>query len=151
MNWRLWRPLTMIPAVGMGLWNHRLHRQKSRATCNTSESTEGERTLSTSVAQVPIACALERTKFAERIIIIDQITRAAIERKNIPDGLAFCFESNPGLMTQLANFAELERACCPFLSFKITAKADGRIWLEITGPATAHEILRELIPTSGRS
>ncbi|HEY5811152.1 MAG TPA: hypothetical protein VIT23_00680 [Terrimicrobiaceae bacterium] len=37
-------------------------------------------------------------------------------------------------MTRLANFIELEQACCPFLTFRIDVWAGGTVWLELTGP-----------------
>jgi hypothetical protein len=51
-------------------------------------------------------------------------------------------------VSQLASFIELEGACCPFLTFRIDVRAGDSVWLELTGPAAAQEIIRELIPTA---
>jgi hypothetical protein len=56
-----------------------------------------------------------------------------------------------GLVSQLASFIELERACCSFLSFRIDVKAGGAVWLELTGPVAAQEIIRELIEVPSNS
>jgi hypothetical protein len=139
--------------TGAYLWSYRLHRQNNSncTACGVPRLKSEEQISRNAEPDVPIACALDKIQFAERKALLDRMIRASVERKTVPGGFALCFGSHPGLLPQLANFVELERACCPFLSFKIVANADGRIWLEITGPATAHEILRELIPPNGPS
>jgi hypothetical protein len=138
----------VVLLIGAYLWSYRLHRQnRSRcSTQNVSQSKEVEQPLSTSTIGLPIACALDKAQLAERKIMVDRITQTAIERKGIAAGVALQFESHPGLITQLANFVELESACCPFLSFRIDVRAGGHICLELTGPLTAKEIIRGLIP-----
>ena len=45
-----------------------------------------------------------------------------------------------------AEFAELEQTCCPFLTFRIGLQPGKTVWIELTGPVAAQEIIRELIP-----
>jgi hypothetical protein len=63
-----------------------------------------------------------------------------------PERICLSFGSESGNVTRLANFIELEQACCPFLTFRIDVWAGGTVWLELTGPPAAQEIIRELIP-----
>ena len=118
------------------------------STCEVPESTAAGSTLTAEESVrtgVPIACALDKNQFAERKALLDRLAQAAAERKSIPNGCGFRFGSERGLVSQLASFIELERACCPFLSFRIDVKAGGTVWLELTGPVAAQEIIRELI------
>ena len=94
---------------------------------------------------MPIACALDKNQFAERKALLDRLAQGATERKSIPNGFVFRFGPERGLVSQLASFIELERACGPFLSFRIDVKAGAIVWLELTGPVAAQEIIRELI------
>lgn len=91
---------------------------------------------------VPIACALDKNQFAERKALLDRLAQGATERKSIPNGFVFRFGPERGLVSQLASFIELERACGPFLSFRIDVKAGAIVWLELTGPVAAQEIIR---------
>jgi hypothetical protein len=97
---------------------------------------------------IPIACALEKAQFEERKVLVDRLAQRATERKAIPSGFALRFGRESGLVTQLASFIELEQACCPFLTFRIDVRAGNSVWLELTGPSAAQEIIRELFPTA---
>jgi hypothetical protein len=92
---------------------------------------------------------LDNTQLEERKALVDRLAQRATERKAIPSGFALRFgREEPDLVSQLASFVELERACCPFLTFRIDVRAGDSVWLELTGPAAAQEIIRELIPTA---
>ena len=96
------------------------------STCEVPELTAAGSTLTAEESVrtgVPIACALDKNQFAERNALLDRLAQAAAERKSIPNGCGFRFGSERGLVSQLASFIELERACCPFLSFRIDVKA----------------------------
>jgi hypothetical protein len=136
--------------TGAYLWSYRLYRRNHSTctVCDVPRSKSEEQISRDAEPDVPIACALDKTQFAERKALLDRMIRASVECKTVPGGFALCFGSHPGLLAQLANFVELERACCPFLSFKIVANTKGRIWLELTGPTRAKEILSELIPAT---
>jgi hypothetical protein len=107
---------------------------------STEDGTEAE--------DIPIACALDKAQFEERKALVDRLAQRATERKAIPSGLALRFGRESGLVSQIASFVELERACCPFLTFRIDVRAGDSVWLELSGPAAAQEIIRELIPTA---
>ena len=50
------------------------------------------------------------------------------------------------MFTDVAAFVDLERECCPFLSFDILAQQDGsEIVLRVRGPEDAQTFIRELV------
>ncbi len=130
----------IVCLVGAYGWSYFLRRKRGAPCCTTCKAP------SSTIADMPIACTLDKNQFAERKALLDQLVRRAEERKDIPQGLAFRFRSEHGLLSQLANFVELESACCPFLSFQIDVRAGGDIWLNLSGPKAAQSIIRDLIP-----
>lgn len=138
--------------TGAYVWSYRVRRDRKGesgcATCVIPEPTAVEQTFRNASTDMPVACALDKTQFAERKALVDRLTQGAIERKGVPNGFAIRFGPEPGLVSELASFIELERACCPFLSFRIDVNTGGTVWLELTGPAAAQEIIWELIPTT---
>ena len=133
--------------VAAYVWSYRARRAASADVCCSScampPSSTGEET---EAEDIPIACALDKAQFEERKALLDRLAQRATERKAIPSGFALRFGREAGLVSQLASFIELERACCPFLTFRIDVRAADSIWLELTGPAGAQEIIRKLIP-----
>ena len=77
---------------------------------------------------------------------MQRLREEATGRRELSNGIRLCFEPEPDRVTKLAKLVDLERACCPFLTFQIHAPAAGPIWLEVTGPAAAQQIIQELIP-----
>ena len=133
--------------VAAYVWSYRPRRAASAccSSCATPPSSTGE---ATEAEDNPIACALDKAQFEERKALVDRLAQRATERKVIPNGFALRFGRDSGLVSQLASFIEVERACCPFLTFRIDVRAGASVWLELTGPAAAQEIIRELIPTA---
>jgi len=113
------------------------------SSCAAPPSSTGE---GTETGDIPIACALDKAQFEERKALVDRLAQRATEHKAIPSGFALRFGRESGLVRQLASFVELERACCPFLTFRIEVRSGDSVWLELTGPAPAQEIIRDLIP-----
>lgn len=63
------------------------------------------------------------------------------EREELTDGYAFRFDGEQ--FDELCSFIALERLCCPFWSFGVdVAPRGGPIWLRLTGPEGAKEILK---------
>ena len=133
--------------VAAYVWSYRARRATTAccSSCATPPSSTGE---ATEAEDIPIACALDKAQFDERKALVDRLAQRATERKAIPNGFALRFGRESGLVSQLASFIEVERACCPFLTFRIDVRAGDSVWLELTGPAAAQEIIRELIPTA---
>jgi hypothetical protein len=95
---------------------------------------------------VAVVCSLDQAHFAERKRLVDRLAQEATVRQSIPNGVRLSFEAVSGRVTELAKFVDVERSCCPFLTFRIDAKPGEPISLELTGPVPAQEIIRELIP-----
>jgi hypothetical protein len=88
---------------------------------------------------------------AERDQLLPGLFRRAGRVADITDGLRFRFTHSPGLVADLAAVIEKERACCPFLTFRLVAEAgEGPIMLEVSGPPGTGEMLRKLQAAGGR-
>jgi hypothetical protein len=138
--------------VGAYVWSFWLRRQTRVSSCRSCPSPGTPVAESINAPErvtnldMPIACALSQAQFAERKRLVNSLAEEATERRSLPNGVRLCFEPISGRVTDLAKFIDIERACCPFLTFRIDAQPGEPIWLELTGPAAAQEIIQELIP-----
>jgi hypothetical protein len=94
---------------------------------------------------LPLACDMtaipphERGHHAE---VARALFTAAAEMRDLPDGHAFRLPADTRLLTLAAEFIARERLCCPFFTFTLEiAPVRGPVWLRITGPAGAKEVL----------
>ena len=68
--------------------------------------------------------------------------RAVLETQERENGYAYRFPAEDSWLEELVTLIRLERQCCPFLTFRLTAEPeDGPLWLEVTGPPEAKEFL----------
>jgi hypothetical protein len=91
-----------------------------------------------------IACLLTEAELRERRAAVRHALQTATveQRMELPDGYLFRFAPEPGLIERLATFVELERACCPFLTFAIEVSDNqGPVALRLTGPEGTKEFL----------
>lgn len=90
------------------------------------------------------ACALnEPSQLDRRRAMIRRLRAAAQEVRELPDGYALGFAPLEGLVRQLVEFIELERACCPFLSLALEFEAArGPVWLRLRGPEGVKDFMR---------
>jgi hypothetical protein len=149
---------SLVTVAGVGLlvsaylwsfWLHRAGRLSCQSCCAPTGATARNKSIVPEKAtdtDIPIACALNQAQFAERKDLVKQLAQKAKERRKLPHGIGFSFEPTSSRVTELAKLVDLERGCCPFLTFRIEAPAGGAVRLELTGPAAAQEIIRELIP-----
>jgi len=95
--------------------------------------------------EVPIACTLSKAELRERRnTILDSVRRAAIDVASLPLGYAYRFEPTSEVLAQLVRLVDLERQCCPFLTFRIVMAAGNQpIALEITGPYEAQALIAD--------
>lgn len=95
--------------------------------------------------ELPIACTLTETEMRERRrTILDSVRGAALTVKPLPLGYVYCFEPTSEVVAQLARLVDLERQCCPFLTFGIIIEAGNLpIRLEITGPPEAKALIAD--------
>lgn len=96
---------------------------------------------------LPIVCTLSPAELGERSRdLLPSLLARAEERRPLEDGYALRFASGAGILLDIARVLEAERACCRFLSFRMTAEPDlGPVWLEVTGPAGTREFLESLL------
>jgi hypothetical protein len=92
---------------------------------------------------IPVACTLTSDELRQREEeTLHAVGRAVLETRELEDGYAFRFPPDDVWLDQLVNLVRLERECCPFLKFSITAEpGSGPIWLQLTGPDGTKEFL----------
>lgn len=104
--------------------------------------------------RIPIACDLGVFSPAQRerhAALIARLSSEVVATEELPDGFAFEFSSDPGLLAEVSEWISLERACCPFLKFDVAlAPERGRLRLRLTGGAMVKQFLREEFGTFGR-
>ena len=88
-------------------------------------------------AQSPIVCNLKALSSGERThhtALGEKLRVAVLDRRELPDGLAFRLSPTSMSLTELADWVDAERRCCPFLDFRITLEREsGAIELALTG------------------
>jgi hypothetical protein len=89
--------------------------------------------VSRSTDPAPIACSLEQGDLAERRVRWQELgARASVEVASTARGLRLVFRRDPGAEDELRELAALERECCAFAAWTVSA-ADGSVVLEISG------------------
>ena len=96
---------------------------------------------------LPIACTLTPPELtARRQGLLGTLLQRAVERTELPDGLAWRFEAVPGRVSDIAAVIDAERVCCAFLRFELTVEpAGGAMRLAVTGPPGTREFLQTLV------
>ena len=93
--------------------------------------------LTTSQAEVPIACNLNALTPAQRKelkIFSERVVSAVIGSREMDDGYGFGVDPTKVSVVDLAGGIELWRKCCPFYEFQIDLRGeDGALWLTLRG------------------
>jgi hypothetical protein len=88
-------------------------------------------------AQSPIACQMHALSVEERqrrAELFSNLSASASEVQELRDGYAIRFAPDAAIWMRLAEFVTLERRCCPFFAFDLTAEDEnGAMWLRIKG------------------
>lgn len=98
----------------------------------------------------PLACRLDALDSKERerhAQLLRELAESVADVEELPDGLAIRFPSKPYVFLRLAEWMELERACCPFLEFGLLF--ENRVptmRLELRGPEGVKDFLRAELP-----
>jgi hypothetical protein len=97
--------------------------------------------------QSPIACSLTTAELRDRQAkLLAQFRSAVIETEEIQDGYAFHLAGEDKWIRLVVELIVAERACCPFLTFAVTALPHaGPIVVRVTGPAATKEFLKVLL------
>jgi hypothetical protein len=83
-------------------------------------------------AETVFACNLEaigaagRPRYNE---LVKQIRAAMRERSEIREGYRFRLDGKAVTLCETAEWIEMERLCCPFLTFQLTASGGNSEWL----------------------
>jgi len=96
---------------------------------------------------VPVACTLPEPEMrARRAGLLAHVRAGVRARRRIRGGWAFRFPPEARWLETLAGLTAVERECCRFLRFRLTAEPEGGpLWLEVTGPrGTARFVEYEL-------
>jgi hypothetical protein len=99
--------------------------------------------------EFPIACVLNVLTAAERKrekTLLDLVRSTSIAKEETVDGYMLLFPDDPILLAQIGEFLSLERRCCPFFTFQLTAGAEkGLISLHISGREGVKAFLAHLL------
>ena len=91
---------------------------------------------------LPIACTLDPAALDERRALLRQVLGGVTEVIRSPTGLVLRFGAGGVSVAALGRIIELERACCPFLEFRLeVASNNGAVVLHLTGPDGSGEFL----------
>ena len=93
----------------------------------------------------PLACTLTDAQMRERRkTLLNAFRSAALGTTSLPLGCAYRFKPTSEVLIQLTTLVDLERQCCPFLTFKIIVEPGKQpISLEITGPPEAKPLIAD--------
>ncbi len=98
----------------------------------------------TIAAETPYACnmrALSRTERQQHRELSSALLARVSEKRELADGFALKLPYDR--FVPAAQWAALERKCCPFLAFTIESERDGgAVWLRITASADAKTFMR---------
>jgi hypothetical protein len=95
---------------------------------------------------LPIACTLTSSELQERRrTVLQTLRRTVVEAKEIEGGYSYSFPSGGSSFQDIAAMIDLERQCCPFLSFRLIVEPNGgAIRLEMTGPEGTKQFLADV-------
>jgi hypothetical protein len=108
------------------------------------------------VHPLPVVCdasAFSSTdSFTAHIAEGRRLLSMALERLELTDGWALRLPNDDGTLLSLAQWIAGERRCCPFFTFSLKCEPlPGGLWVQITGPAGAKDVLQaELSSYDGR-
>jgi len=104
------------------------------------------------VADSSLACRLDALDAKQRgrhAQLAGELAAAATGVEELPEGYAVHFPGRPYLFLRLAEWMELERACCPFLQIGLAFQnGSGSMRLDLRGPDGVKDFLRSELPIS---
>ncbi len=96
------------------------------------------------MTNVEYTCRVDVLDDAERLrwqTLRKAMHAAREEARELPDGYAVRFKSDPALFLQVAEWITLERRCCPFLAFGLDWPQGEALRLRLTGEPGVKEYL----------
>lgn len=103
--------------------------------------------LSTIAKDSPFACNINAFTPQERKRHFDELGPALRKIKTgvreLPNGYAFQFPSDPKTFAMLAEWIDQERRCCPFFDIDLRIEREGGpVWMELTGRPGTKEFVK---------
>lgn len=87
-------------------------------------------------------CKLTTAEFRERkATVIASLKEKVLEKKEMKNGFAYKFTGGDAMVDEISNFIKTERQCCGFFRFDLTINGDSELWLAITGPKGAKQVI----------
>ena len=106
------------------------------------------------MAEAGLACRIDAFDAVQRkrhAALIAELASAVRGVEELGDGYAVRFPSRPYLFLRVAEWVELERACCPFLDIGIAFEnGAGSIRVDLRGPVGVKDFLRSQFPSLER-
>ena len=98
---------------------------------------------------LPIACSLSAAQLdAQRESLLLGLADHAVQRTPLPHGMRLRFPATAARMRQIDTVVRRERACCPFLEFRVGFALGSSLTLDVTGPDGTATLLAELLDRS---
>jgi hypothetical protein len=99
---------------------------------------------------LPIACEpatfTSPELFAAHLAEGRRLLAGALERRELSDGWALSLPNDDECLLSVARWVVDERRCCPFFTFVIEREPDpGALWLRITGPEGAKQVVDDAL------
>jgi hypothetical protein len=96
---------------------------------------------------LPVACDrgafASPDAFAAHLAEGRRLLSLALERRELDDGWALRLPSDDTVFISCAQWIVDERRCCPFFTFSLECEPrPGDLWMRITGPDGAKDVLR---------
>ena len=97
-------------------------------------------------SKIPVACSLNDAEFRKRREeVLNEIKDGISETAELKNGFVFSFPKEDLWIQRLAEMIILERACCPFINFKLSIEPhQDSIKLFLTGPKGTKEFVSAL-------
>jgi hypothetical protein len=98
------------------------------------------------MADQPLACDLFALSAAQRerhAALIGQLAQAVEQVEEVSDGYVITYGSDGAAWSSLTEWIDLERRCCPFLSFTLRLVPGEPLTLHLTGPDGVKAFLAE--------
>jgi hypothetical protein len=93
----------------------------------------------------PLAFA-SKESFAKHVAEGRALLVASLEKQELANGWAVRLPNTDESMLSFVRWSIEERRCCPFFAFGIEREpAPGELWVRITGPRGAKQILSEVL------
>lgn len=99
--------------------------------------------------EIALVCdlfALSVTQRQRHAALVTQLAQVVEDVQELPNGYAFHYSSDTTVWSALTEWIDLERRCCPFLTFVVQLAPHAPLSLHLTGPDGVKTFLMEELP-----